>query len=85
MSRFKAAPYYQQLVDLQDAYLDQVDAILGGLATPNERLASVEEIRRQIGCLLAEMIDRKRLIQYDLAAQAILDELNRPRTEEYKP
>jgi hypothetical protein len=84
MSRFNAAPRYQRLVELQDAYLDQVDAILGGLATPDERLASVEEIRRQIGCLLAEMIDRKRLIQADRAAQTILDQLNRPRMEEDK-
>lgn len=74
MGRFRGAALYERLIALQEQYLDQVDAILGGLETPRDRLASVEEIRRQVGCVMAEVTDRKRIIEQDIATQAVHDE-----------
>jgi hypothetical protein len=67
----RVSPLYARLAALQEQYLDQVDAILGGLESPVERLASLEEMRRQVGCLLGELGDRKRRVMEDQAAQVV--------------
>jgi len=61
----RVAPLYARLDALYDQMLEQVDAILGGEDDPAKQYSYIEEMRRQVGCLLLALGDRKKAIQED--------------------
>jgi hypothetical protein len=62
----RVGPRYESLAILQDQYLRFVDRILAGIPDPNDRFATIEEMRRQVGCLLGELGDRKVKIREEI-------------------
>lgn len=62
----RVGPLYHRLDLLYDEWGSQVDAILGGLDCPRARLCSLEEIRRQLGALSMELLDRRDAIRKEM-------------------
>jgi hypothetical protein len=62
----RVGPRYESLAILQDQYLRFVDGILADVANPQEQFAAIEEMRRQVGCLLGELGDRKVKIREEI-------------------
>jgi hypothetical protein len=59
----RVRPLYARLDVIYDQWGEQVDAILGGLDTPAERLSVIEEMGRQLGALQGELGDREKAIR----------------------
>jgi len=70
----RIGPLYARLDVIYQELIDQADAILGGLDTPLERLASCREICRQLGCLQQEIDDRRNLILKEMEHVAHRDD-----------